>query len=468
MGLELTDQNLEPVLDILGNTEAIGVNQAWAGHPGKLLESETVPALSATDDASAKSPPSPSPLLNMRQMWAKPLPSGELAVLLINASPMPLAAGSKNLNFSALNLTSTSVTVRDIWLHRGLGVFHGVWPVPTVPPFDSVFVRLAPATMKTDDNTASPPLLSRRALALAPTAFELTVGGGGGLSLVIGGVRFDVLSSFSEVGPHWNNLSISQSGGGGSNGWASAAPTVDRSGAAEGRWVVKAVARKFTLTRVIQLDPPISGDPYGSVRAKMRTDKLVRAHRLLVNDTLTNTAAAIIGMSLKHQAFLQSGTVEHVVVPGILNPGMCGTEDNPGNFCGPGPCDRDSHRMNSARPDVWVNATVTKAHSSSPSSLSSSAATASGSLGMVALDDVFRTHAETRNYAVPQLNPRVHSNCAVSSPPSIQLSDPILALGVGTSHTHEWALYPSDNCTDFFCFVNVLRRDYKTDESEFN
>ena len=47
MGLELTDQNLEPVLDILGNTEAIGVNQAWAGHPGKLLESETVPALSA-------------------------------------------------------------------------------------------------------------------------------------------------------------------------------------------------------------------------------------------------------------------------------------------------------------------------------------------------------------------------------------------------------------------------------------
>ena len=33
IGLELTDENLEPVLDILGNVEAIEVNQLWAGHP---------------------------------------------------------------------------------------------------------------------------------------------------------------------------------------------------------------------------------------------------------------------------------------------------------------------------------------------------------------------------------------------------------------------------------------------------
>ena len=79
-----------------------------------------------------------------KELWAKPLPGGELAVLLINASPRPLVAGAKTLSFAALNLTTTSVTVRDIWNRSSLGSFHGVWPVPTVPPFDSVFVRLAP------------------------------------------------------------------------------------------------------------------------------------------------------------------------------------------------------------------------------------------------------------------------------------------------------------------------------------
>lgn len=38
LGLELTDQQLEPVLDVIGNSEAIAINQAWAGHPGYLLK----------------------------------------------------------------------------------------------------------------------------------------------------------------------------------------------------------------------------------------------------------------------------------------------------------------------------------------------------------------------------------------------------------------------------------------------
>jgi alpha-galactosidase len=134
MGLELTDEILEPVLDILGNTEAVAVNQAWAGHPGMRLESPDCYEPSCWRAVQ----------LNMTQTWAKPLPGGELAVLLINASPRPLVAGAKTLSFAALNLTTTSVTVRDIWNRSSLGSFHGVWPVPTVPPFDSVFVRLAP------------------------------------------------------------------------------------------------------------------------------------------------------------------------------------------------------------------------------------------------------------------------------------------------------------------------------------
>jgi hypothetical protein len=37
LGMALTDAELDPVLDIIGNKLAISVNQAWAGHPGTLV-----------------------------------------------------------------------------------------------------------------------------------------------------------------------------------------------------------------------------------------------------------------------------------------------------------------------------------------------------------------------------------------------------------------------------------------------
>lgn len=288
-----------------------------------------------------------------------------------------------------------------------------------------------------------PPLLSRRSQALAPTDFILTVGPGGALSLNLDNVIFDVTSQWSEVGPHWNNLTLASSG---TAGWAGGAPTVDASGSAQGRWVVKARAVNFTLSRVIQIDPPPTD---------VRTDKQVSARRLLINDTITNTVSATIGMVVNHNAALvKGGKVDSVTVPGLLSPASCGTDQNTGNFCGPGKCDRDPHRMNGASPHVFFNAT---------SALPGFGKLSTG-VGLVALDDVFRVHAETRNYAVKQLNPRVPSNCEVTSPPSIRLSDPILALAVGTSQTHEWAIYPSKTATDFFDFVNVLRNDYGTDQ----
>ena len=286
-----------------------------------------------------------------------------------------------------------------------------------------------------------PPLLSRRSQALAPASFILTVGRGGALSLNLDNIVFEVTSQWSEVGPHWNNLTVGPSG---SNGWATGAPVVDASGSAQGRWVVTAKASNFTLSRVIQIDPP---------PPKTRTDRQVSARRLLINDTVTNIALTTIGMAIRHSAALvQGGTVDSVTVPGVLSPHSCGTDNNPSNFCGPGTCDRDAHRTNGASPHIFFNAT------------SSASVAAAASLGLVALDDVFRVHTETRNFAVRQLNPRAPSNCEVSSPPSIRLMDPILALAAGTSQTHEWAIYPSSGATDFFDFVNVLRNDYGTDQ----
>jgi len=43
LGLELTDENLTPILDVIGNKEAVAVNQAWAGHPGMLVQTIVAP-----------------------------------------------------------------------------------------------------------------------------------------------------------------------------------------------------------------------------------------------------------------------------------------------------------------------------------------------------------------------------------------------------------------------------------------
>jgi len=42
LGVELTTANLEPIIPIISNTEALAVNQAWAGHPGSLVWSKTL------------------------------------------------------------------------------------------------------------------------------------------------------------------------------------------------------------------------------------------------------------------------------------------------------------------------------------------------------------------------------------------------------------------------------------------
>ena len=45
LSIALTDENLAPLLDIIGNKQAIAINQAWAGHPGSLIR--TLPTTGA-------------------------------------------------------------------------------------------------------------------------------------------------------------------------------------------------------------------------------------------------------------------------------------------------------------------------------------------------------------------------------------------------------------------------------------
>ena len=121
-----------------------------------LLESESPPGSPAATEKRAERRVGvaarhsvPLAPMNIVQVWAKPQSGGALAVLVINASPHMLAVGAKALNFAALNMTSSRMAVRDIWERADVGSFDGGWPLPAVPAFDSVFVRLDPLKITT-------------------------------------------------------------------------------------------------------------------------------------------------------------------------------------------------------------------------------------------------------------------------------------------------------------------------------
>ena len=118
----------------------LGINQAWAGMPGALVD-HWVPK---TDSSSQGKLLGPRRDMNLVQLWAKKLPGGSVAVLLINASPQLLPSGSYKIRFSQLNISSSTAQVRDVWQQADLGTYNDAYPIPEVSQFDSVFVILKP------------------------------------------------------------------------------------------------------------------------------------------------------------------------------------------------------------------------------------------------------------------------------------------------------------------------------------
>jgi hypothetical protein len=310
------------------------------------------------------------------------------------------------------------------------------------------------------------PTVSKLDAVLGAQAFQLQVapggaavlvasGGGGAAAAAEGEVLSTVTSSFSSPGPRWLNFSHDAADA----GWN---VTVDSSQASKGVWTVTGTgshAAAFRVVRTYSLDP--------------RPPALPR--RVLVNDTLTAMTAAaaaaageghdqghaaaaaatsappsvadVIGVHVKHTATVAptEAEVDQAVVPGTYGNWQCGTDGNPGDDCA-APCfDRNVLMTNCGRPDVFAN-------------------TSSGkfAVGMVALDDVFRVHAQTHQRAM-RVGPRMASmgmSCEVTSPPSIELADPMLALlRNGDSYRQEWAIYPLTNATDYYAFVNAQRSD---------
>ena len=100
------------------------MNQAWHGHPGRLVLSS----------GNSPEPAGPAAVT----VWAKAMPDGGQAVLVINQ-------GSKlqtdiKVELSSLGLQSPA-NARDIWALKDLGTVQGTWTIKELASHDSAFVR---------------------------------------------------------------------------------------------------------------------------------------------------------------------------------------------------------------------------------------------------------------------------------------------------------------------------------------
>eukprot|EP01064_Diplonema_japonicum_P007857 TRINITY_DN1547_c0_g1_i1.p1 TRINITY_DN1547_c0_g1~~TRINITY_DN1547_c0_g1_i1.p1 ORF type:complete len:432 (+),score=94.57 TRINITY_DN1547_c0_g1_i1:47-1297(+) len=124
LGLDLNkDADVDKVWDIISNKEAIAVNQAWAGHPGKMYGLQ---------------------LDGLVEIWGKPLENSSAAVFALNNDVM--GSRSITLTFSLCGLSpSTPYAIRDIWNHKDLGVHTGSFTTETIGIRDSAFLRFTPS-----------------------------------------------------------------------------------------------------------------------------------------------------------------------------------------------------------------------------------------------------------------------------------------------------------------------------------
>jgi hypothetical protein len=81
---------------------------------------------------------------NLLQIWAKPQPKGAVACLVLN-SDQNGPDETVQIDLASLNITG-SVNVRDLWLHKDLGVAKTTFTTDPIPGYDSRFYLFTPST----------------------------------------------------------------------------------------------------------------------------------------------------------------------------------------------------------------------------------------------------------------------------------------------------------------------------------
>ena len=144
LGMNLSDAaTVAAFWPIVSNTEAIAVNQGYAGASGtRFYESADVTRFSPC----GWGPEFKNCTYASQMYWYKPLPGGDVAVLMMNNADTPaLLSLEWDLVPGLLPPQGSLVRVRDIWGHQNLGVIEGAF-LPDAPtaPRDSIFLRLTP------------------------------------------------------------------------------------------------------------------------------------------------------------------------------------------------------------------------------------------------------------------------------------------------------------------------------------
>ena len=144
LGMNLSDSvTMDAVWPIISNTEAIAINQEYAGFSGtRFYESPELTFFSPCGWWL------PNCTYASIMHWYKPLPNGDTAVLLMNNGDTP---ATLTLEWDTvpglLSPQGTTVGVRDVWNHENLGDMAGAFvPATPTPSRDSIFLRLTPRT----------------------------------------------------------------------------------------------------------------------------------------------------------------------------------------------------------------------------------------------------------------------------------------------------------------------------------
>ena len=139
LGADLrNDTTLNAIWPIVANAEAIAVNQAWAGSNGLRIM--------AAASRTTWTPCSefwPSCSAPEWEVWAKPLPAGGAAVVVLShddkAAPLSLDVAWADVPGLACR---SACRVRDVHAHADLGVFADSYHVAGLASHDSVFLTV--------------------------------------------------------------------------------------------------------------------------------------------------------------------------------------------------------------------------------------------------------------------------------------------------------------------------------------
>ena len=134
---------------VISNEEIIRVNQAYHGHPGRLVRAWSVNGtLGDTAGGCADAQADAAVCRSSFSLWSKPQADGAHAVFLLSNQAASAPKTGVRIAFDAISpaLAQGSVAVRDLWARKDLGQFdEGSFATTPIGGHDSHFLMFTPA-----------------------------------------------------------------------------------------------------------------------------------------------------------------------------------------------------------------------------------------------------------------------------------------------------------------------------------